>query len=106
MENNELTSQLAQISTVSGIEKLNTTLGSISGQIDMSKAVEILREMPVVKEITENTTDLEFVFDGSEEMLAEILKRLVESGIGIVSFREKEGNLEEIFMQVTGGAGV
>ena len=39
-------------------------------------------------------------------MLAEILKRLVESGIGIVSFREKEGNLEEIFMQVTGGAGV
>jgi len=39
-------------------------------------------------------------------MLAEILKHLVESGIGIVSFREKEGNLEEIFMQVTGGAGV
>lgn len=32
MENNELTSQLAQISTVSGIEKLNTTLGSISAR--------------------------------------------------------------------------
>lgn len=73
---------------------------------DVSKTVEILQEMPAVKEITENTADLEFVFDGSEEMLAEILKRLVESGIGIVSFREKEGNLEEIFMQVTGGAGV
>ena len=73
---------------------------------EVSKTVEILREMPVVKEITENTSDLEFVFDGSEEMLAEILKHLVESGIGIVSFREKEGNLEEIFMQVTGGAGV
>ena len=27
MQNNELTTQLAQISTVSGIEKLNTTLG-------------------------------------------------------------------------------
>lgn len=73
---------------------------------ELSKTVEILREMPAVKEITENTADLEFVFDGSEEMLAEILKHLVESGIGIVSFREKEGNLEEIFMQVTGGAGV
>ena len=73
---------------------------------DVSKTVEILQEMPAVKEIAENTADLEFVFDGSEEMLAEILKRLVESGIGIVSFREKEGNLEEIFMQVTGGAGV
>ena len=33
MDNSQLTSQLAQISTVSGIEKLNTTLGSISGQI-------------------------------------------------------------------------
>ncbi len=63
---------------------------------DVSKTVEILQEMPAVKEITENTADLEFVFDGSEEMLAEILKRLVESGIGIVSFREKEGNLEEL----------
>ena len=73
---------------------------------ELSKTVEILREMPAVKEITENTSDLEFVFDGNEEMLAEILKHLVESGIGIVSFREKEGNLEEIFMQVTGGAGV
>ncbi len=27
MQNNELTTQLAQINTVSGIEKLNTTLG-------------------------------------------------------------------------------
>lgn len=73
---------------------------------EVSRAVEILREMPAVKEITENATDLEFVFDGSEEMLAEIVKCLVDHGIGILSFREKEGNLEEIFMQVTGGAGV
>ncbi len=35
-----LTSQLAQISTVSGIEKLNTTLGSISGQIDNSQSLQ------------------------------------------------------------------
>jgi flagellar basal-body rod modification protein FlgD len=40
MENNELTTQLAQISTVSGIEKLNTTLGSISGQIDNSQSLQ------------------------------------------------------------------
>ncbi|EOV8964808.1 flagellar hook assembly protein FlgD [Cronobacter turicensis] len=39
MQNNELTTQLAQISTVSGIEKLNTTLGSISGQIDNSQSL-------------------------------------------------------------------
>lgn len=40
MENNELTTQLAQISTVSGIEKLNTTLGSISGQIDNNQSLQ------------------------------------------------------------------
>lgn len=39
LQNNELTTQLAQISTVSGIEKLNTTLGSISGQIDSSQSL-------------------------------------------------------------------
>lgn len=39
LQNNELTTQLAQISTVSGIEKLNTTLGSISGQIDNSQSL-------------------------------------------------------------------
>ncbi|KFC09376.1 FlgD family flagellar basal-body rod modification protein [Trabulsiella guamensis ATCC 49490] len=40
MQNNELTTQLAQISTVSGIEKLNTTLGSISGQIDSNQSMQ------------------------------------------------------------------
>lgn len=38
MQNNELTTQLAQISTVSGIEKLNTTLGSVSGQINSAQS--------------------------------------------------------------------
>lgn len=40
MDNAQLTTQLAQISTVSGIEKLNTTLGSISGQIDSSQSLQ------------------------------------------------------------------
>lgn len=40
MQNNELTSQLAQINTVSGIEKLNTTLGSISGQINNNQSLQ------------------------------------------------------------------
>ncbi|MCU5775407.1 flagellar hook assembly protein FlgD [Erwiniaceae bacterium BAC15a-03b] len=40
MENSELTTQLAQINTVSGIEKLNTTLSSISGQINSNQALQ------------------------------------------------------------------
>lgn len=38
MQNNELTSQLAQISTVEGIETLNKTVNTIVGQIDQSQA--------------------------------------------------------------------
>lgn len=40
MENNELTTQLAQINTVSGIEKLNTTLASVSSQINSSQSLQ------------------------------------------------------------------
>lgn len=40
LQNNELTTQLAQISTVSGIEKLNTTLGAVSGQLDSNQSLQ------------------------------------------------------------------
>ncbi|MFB8829002.1 flagellar hook assembly protein FlgD [Azotobacter sp. CWF10] len=40
MENAELTSQLAQINTLNGIEQLNSTLESITGQIDESQALQ------------------------------------------------------------------
>ncbi|GAB3390889.1 flagellar hook assembly protein FlgD [Azotobacter armeniacus] len=40
MENSELTSQLAQINMLNGIEELNTTLESITGQIDESQALQ------------------------------------------------------------------
>lgn len=40
MENAEMTSQLAQINTVSGIEELNSTLASITDQIDQGQALE------------------------------------------------------------------
>ncbi|MNZ47594.1 Basal-body rod modification protein FlgD [compost metagenome] len=40
MENAELTSQLAQINTVNGIEQLNTTLASITGQIEEGQALQ------------------------------------------------------------------
>ncbi len=40
MENSEFTSQIAQINTVSGIDKLNNTLASITGQIDASQKLQ------------------------------------------------------------------
>jgi len=40
MQNAELTSQLAQISTVEGITNLNNTLMAISGQVDLSQSMD------------------------------------------------------------------
>ena len=51
MDNSQLTTQLAQINTLSGIEKLNTTLGSISGQISTSQSLQSSTplKMPVAR---------------------------------------------------------
>jgi flagellar basal-body rod modification protein FlgD len=40
MENSEMTSQLAQINTVSGIEQLNDTLNGITQQMDVAKTLQ------------------------------------------------------------------
>ena len=40
LENHEMTSQIAQINTVSGIEQLNQTLMAITGQIDTNRALQ------------------------------------------------------------------
>lgn len=40
MDNSQLTTQLAQISTLNGIENLNTTLGSISGQLNTTQSLQ------------------------------------------------------------------
>lgn len=40
MENNEMTSQLAQINTVSGIESLNDTMQTINGQMEAAKTMQ------------------------------------------------------------------
>lgn len=42
MDNAEMTSQLAQINTVSGIEELNTTLEGITGQIDAGHTLQAI----------------------------------------------------------------
>jgi len=40
MDNSEVTSQMAQLSTVSGIAQLNTTLEALSGQMSMSQSMQ------------------------------------------------------------------
>lgn len=76
-------------------------------KIKTSAAVEplirILKEQASVKEITENADNVEFAFEGKNDDLTSILRNIIMNGIPVYSFSENEGNLEEIFMTVTGG---
>ena len=65
--------------------------------------LKLLQEQPLVENIFENIGDAEFEFNGNDQELSSLLKRMVDAHIPVLSFKEKDGNLEEIFMQVTGG---
>ncbi len=70
---------------------------------NMEGLLKILEEQPTVADVIENTLDVEFSFQGTDQELTALLKQIVLADIAVLSFKEKEGNLEEIFMQVTGG---
>ncbi|MEA4972770.1 putative multidrug ABC transporter ATP-binding protein YbhF [bioreactor metagenome] len=65
--------------------------------------IKLLKEQSCIKEITESVDNVEFVFEGQDSDLTNILRSIVMNGIPVYSFSENEGNLEEIFMTVTGG---
>ena len=66
-------------------------------------AVKILEQLPEVTDIRENTFDVSFGCNGTDEMLSQVLSKLVSAGVPVISFTEREGNLEDIFMKLTGG---
>ncbi|KXL51903.1 putative ABC transporter ATP-binding protein YbhF [Anaerotignum neopropionicum] len=73
---------------------------------DVERAIQILKEQPFIRAVVENTRDVEFEFTGTNDQLSNVLKQLILAEIPILSFKEKEGNLEEVFMQITGGESI
>lgn len=68
---------------------------------DIEKAVSLLKEQPMVIGVVQEGQELEVASKGDDEDLWQLLRTLVNSNIPIVSFRKVEGNLEQIFMEVT-----
>ncbi|RPI30441.1 MAG: ABC transporter ATP-binding protein [Chloroflexota bacterium] len=67
------------------------------------EATSILRDQPGVGQVNEVNGFLEFEFTGNEEAAANILDRLVGSGIRVSSFSEIASDLEDIFLKLTKG---
>lgn len=69
----------------------------------IDKLITILKENPNIKNIIQNTDEITFSFDGDDKLLSLIINDIVKNDIPIVSFKEKESSLEDIFMQLTNG---
>jgi len=69
----------------------------------LEKAVNILKEQPLVNEIILDGQELEISYGGGEEDLWKLLKVLVNQDIPVVSFGKAERNLEKVFMEVLKG---
>lgn len=72
----------------------------VSDKID--EAFMILKEFPSIGDITRGTNIIEASFKGNDKEMSDILYRLVVRGIPVISFAEVDGNLEQVFMKVTG----
>ena len=70
---------------------------------DMNTAIGFLENDPKVSEIKATEKVIQFVFEGELADRADLLQRMVQSQIRVVSFQAKEKSLEEAFLQVTKG---
>jgi ABC-2 type transport system ATP-binding protein len=67
-------------------------------------AIQILRQTPAVEKISIQDDSVIIAFSGEDAEMAELLKTLIMSGVMVSSFHREEGNLETLFMEITGGA--
>ncbi len=114
-------SELAEMCTVIGI--IDKGRMSVSGSVEeitekltrtgklkikvrdrLEQAVKLLQEQPSIGEIAINGDIVEADTGADEQVLSDILKRLVMQDIPIVSFARTGGSLESVFMQLTEGS--
>lgn len=72
---------------------------TVLGHVD--RAVNLLREQPLVEELSGEGNTLEVSYSGDDQNMADLLKLLIHQGIPVVTFTKEKGNLEEVFMEVT-----
>lgn len=65
--------------------------------------VKMLKEQPSIGSVNVHNDYLEADFNGTNEMMADILKMAIKNEIPVVSFTEVDRNLESVFMHLIGG---
>ena len=70
---------------------------------DRTKAVKILRTYPLISTISVGDDAIRIDFSGTAKDEADLLASLVNEGVAVSGFLRERGNLESIFMKLTGG---
>lgn len=76
------------------------SINTLNGVEDL---LNLLKERPNISDIIENNNNVEISFDGDDSEVANLLAEIVKAEIPVLAFKEKAGDLEKIFMQITGG---
>ncbi|MDO4166678.1 MAG: ABC transporter ATP-binding protein [Eubacteriales bacterium] len=85
------------------ISHLNTSNPLVIKVMDgKEQAVTLLKENPMVSNVSIQEEQIVINFKGTERQEAELLTALVSAGVQISSFVRQSSNLEEVFMEVTG----
>jgi len=67
------------------------------------RTMQCLKENHFVRNIVIQDNCISVIFEGDEREEAGLLTSLIKSGAVISSYKRESGNLEELFMQITGG---
>ena len=69
----------------------------------MENAVRMMKEYPhvIIESVREN--ELIIGYQASDEEISALIGRLIQSQVVLTGFYQEEGNLESLFMQLTGG---
>ncbi len=65
------------------------------------KAVEILKQEPGVSTISIDDDEITIHFEGDRYDEAALLKKLTDGGVAVSGFMREQGDLENVFMQIT-----
>jgi ABC-2 type transport system ATP-binding protein len=68
-----------------------------------NRALELVKTHPQVKDAQVESNHLTIEFTGSHEELPSLLTGLVQNGIPVATFSQRQADLEDVFMKVTKG---
>ena len=71
---------------------------------EMEPAVRMLKEQVGVTVESVRENELVITHNGTEEEICALIGRLIQNNVILTGFHREEGNLESLFMQLTGGA--